>query len=147
MCFPPHGAVGVCRYQENFAGKVPGAEHGRNGESGAEESGAKPHMTVAQQTQARADHLLKKRMAEEGIDHPKKGERAKEQPQPEVAKPVDPVRGMLDTVAVLMSRQLRGKCEAMFLQVRRHARRDWEGLIGPGSLGLEGGARVHACEM
>lgn len=117
----------MCRYQENFAGKVPGADHGRNGESATEESGAKPHMTVAQQTQARADHLLKKRMAEEGIDHagPKKaGERAKEQPQAEVVKPVDPVRGMLDTVAVLMSRQLRGKCEAMFLQVRRRTRRD-----------------------
>lgn len=111
--------VCVRRYHENFAPKSLSASD-------------VSHVTDAQaddlSTQHHADNLLKKRMAEEGIEGaPRPGmERTQAALAPPPPKHVDPVRGMLDTVAVLMSRQLRGKCETMFHQVREGPR-----LAGP----------------
>jgi hypothetical protein len=113
------------RYQENYASKVGGASPSKSAMGGGH---AEAHEDPSQQ----AAHLLQQRLDEEGLTQAAQGKKgpagARAAAPPESPQPrVDPVKGMLDTVAVLMSRQLRSKCETMFLQVKRLVGRLWEG--------------------
>jgi hypothetical protein len=99
------------RYHDNFTAK---------GIGGVTQGGPSEDREARQ-----AEELLAVRMQEEGIDKELaqagrgggRGAAGRAGEEERRAK-VDPVKGLLDTVAVLMSRQLRSKCENMFQQVR-----------------------------
>jgi len=70
------------------------------------------------ETAKQAAHLLQIHTAEEGLEASKPGSSAAATLPSQIRQALnDPVRGMLDTISMLMSRQLRGKCESMFLQI------------------------------